>query len=162
MARVTVEDCIKKIENRFELVLIAANRARVLANGVEPTIPEDNDKPGVISLREIADETIPIEQLRNNVIKSFQSYPEEITNEENSSESESDNEENSSESDNEENSSESDNADDSLDNNIHADNETLDQEIKKAKEEIITDDESLSEHSSVEESDNIQKEQIKE
>ena len=147
MARVTVEDCIKKIENRFELVLIAANRARVLANGVEPTIPEDNDKPGVISLREIADETIPIEQLRTNVIKSFQSYPEEITNEENSSESESDNEENS---------SESDNADDSLDNNIHADNETLDQEIKKAKEEIITDDESLSEHSSVEESDNIQ------
>ena len=48
MARVTVEDCIKKIENRFELVLIAANRARVLANGVEPTIPEDNDKPGVV------------------------------------------------------------------------------------------------------------------
>ena len=153
MARVTVEDCIEKIENRFELVLIAANRARVLANGVEPTIPEDNDKPGVISLREIADETIPIEQLRKNVIKSFQSYPEEITNEENSSESESDNEENS---------SESDNADDSLDNNIHADNETLDQEIKKAKEEIITDDENLSENSSVEESDNIQEEQIKE
>tara|TARA_Y100000590_G_scaffold337398_1_gene384351 strand:- start:9201 stop:9662 length:462 start_codon:yes stop_codon:yes gene_type:complete len=153
MARVTVEDCIEKIENRFELVLIAANRARVLANGVEPTIPEDNDKPGVISLREIADETIPIEQLRTNVIKSFQSYPEEITNEENSSESESDNEENS---------SESDNADDSLDNNINADNETLDQEIKQAKEEIITDDESLSENSSVEESDNIQEEQIKE
>ena len=112
MARVTVEDCIEKIENRFELVLIAANRARVLANGVEPTIPEDNDKPGVISLREIADETIPIEQLRKNVIKSFQSYPEEITNEENSSESESDNEKNS---------SESDNADESLDNKIHAD-----------------------------------------
>ena len=153
MARVTVEDCIKKIENRFELVLIAANRARVLANGVEPTIPEDNDKPGVISLREIADETIPIEQLRNNVIKSFQSYPEEITNEENSSESESDNEKNS---------SESDNADESLDNKIHADNETLDQEIKQAKEEIITGDENLSENSSVEESDNIQEEQIKE
>ena len=153
MARVTVEDCIEKIENRFELVLIAANRARVLANGVEPTIPEDNDKPGVISLREIADETIPIEQLRNNVIKSFQSYPEEITNEENSSESESDNEKNS---------SESDNADESLDNKIHADNETLDQEIKQAKEEIITGDENLSENSSVDESDNIQEEQIKE
>ncbi len=141
MARVTVEDCIEKIENRFELVLIAANRARVLANGVEPTIPEDNDKPGVISLREIADETIPIEQLRTNVIKSFQSYPEEITNEENSSDS-----------DNEENSLESDNADSSLDNNIHADSETLDQETKQVKEEIITDDENLSENSSVEES----------
>lgn len=55
MARVTVEDCIDKIENRFQLVLVAARRARQLAMGMEPQVPWENDKPTVVALRELAD-----------------------------------------------------------------------------------------------------------
>ena len=58
MARVTVEDCLEHIDNRFELVRIASKRARQLANGVEPTVPWDNDKPTVVALREIAEGNI--------------------------------------------------------------------------------------------------------
>ena len=76
MARVTVEDCILKVDDRFELVLLAAHRARMIFNGDEPTLEKDNDKPPVIALREIADETISIEELKENVIKSYQLYLE--------------------------------------------------------------------------------------
>jgi len=55
MARVTVEDCLENVDNRFELVLMAARRARHLAHGKEPRVPEDNDKPTVIALREVAE-----------------------------------------------------------------------------------------------------------
>lgn len=55
MARVTVEDCMDYVDNRFDLVLLATKRARQLANGVEPLLPWDNDKPTVMALREIAD-----------------------------------------------------------------------------------------------------------
>ncbi|ADC72493.1 DNA-directed RNA polymerase, omega subunit [Thioalkalivibrio sp. K90mix] len=55
MARVTVEDCLEKVDNRFELVLMAARRARHIAHGKEPRVSEDNDKPTVIALREIAE-----------------------------------------------------------------------------------------------------------
>ncbi len=55
MARITIEDCLESIENRFELVLTATKRARQIANGSEPLVPEENDKPTVIALREIAD-----------------------------------------------------------------------------------------------------------
>lgn len=58
MARLTVEDCLDNVENRFELVLVAAQRARQLAMGAEPLVPEDNDKPTVIALREIAENLI--------------------------------------------------------------------------------------------------------
>ena len=54
MARVTVEDCLDKVENRFELVLVAAKRARQIERGAEPTVPRENDKPTVIALRELA------------------------------------------------------------------------------------------------------------
>lgn len=54
MARITVEDCLENVDNRFQLVLVAAKRARQLANGAEPCVPRENDKPTVISLREIA------------------------------------------------------------------------------------------------------------
>ncbi|MBK1716209.1 DNA-directed RNA polymerase subunit omega [Thiocystis violacea] len=54
MARITVEDCLNHVDNRFDLVLLATKRARQLANGVEPTLPWENDKPTVMSLREIA------------------------------------------------------------------------------------------------------------
>ncbi len=58
MARVTVEDCLEKINNRFELVLLAAKRARLIANGQEPLVEEENDKPTVLALREIAEGVI--------------------------------------------------------------------------------------------------------
>ncbi len=55
MARITVEDCLENVDNRFQLVLVATKRARQLANGVEPFLPWENDKPTVVALREIAD-----------------------------------------------------------------------------------------------------------
>ncbi len=72
MARITVEDCVDKFPSRFELVLVASQRARELHSGETPTIDRDNDKNTVIALREIADITIPIEQMRDNVIVGFQ------------------------------------------------------------------------------------------
>lgn len=58
MARITVEDCLENVDNRFELVLLAARRARQISKGADPLLPEDNDKPTVIALREIADNLI--------------------------------------------------------------------------------------------------------
>ena len=58
MARITVEDCLENVENRFELVLLAARRARQISRGADPLVPEDNDKPTVIALREIADNLV--------------------------------------------------------------------------------------------------------
>ena len=72
MARITVEDCIDKFESRFELVLVASNRARKLHSGESPTVEKDNDKPTVISLREIADETISIDSLKDKLIQEYQ------------------------------------------------------------------------------------------
>ena len=64
MARITVEDCLPNVENIFQLVLLAATRARRLANGAEPTVPWENDKPTVVALREIAEGNITPEMLR--------------------------------------------------------------------------------------------------
>ena len=72
MARITVEDCVDKFPSRFELVLVASQRARELHSGETPTIDKDNDKNTVIALREIADITIPIEKMKENVIEGFQ------------------------------------------------------------------------------------------
>ena len=72
MARITVEDCIDKFESRFELVLVASNRARKLHSGEDPTVEKDNDKNTVIALREIADETIPIDEMKNSLIQEYQ------------------------------------------------------------------------------------------
>ena len=58
MARITVEDCLDHVDNRFELVLLAARRARQISRGADPMVPEDNDKPTVIALREIADNLV--------------------------------------------------------------------------------------------------------
>jgi len=82
MARVTVEDCIEKIPNRFDLVLAAAQRARDLSSGNPLTIDRDNDKNPVVALREIADETVDPDFLRDEIIKGLQklSTPE-ISNE---------------------------------------------------------------------------------
>ena len=63
MARITVEDCLDRINNRFEMVLTATKRARQVANGAEPMVEEENDKPTVIALREIADGLIDLENV---------------------------------------------------------------------------------------------------
>ncbi len=76
MARVTVEDCVQKIPNRFELVLLAAQRARNLSRGEELTIDRDNDKNPVVALREIAGETIELPRLEQDLIKSLSRAPE--------------------------------------------------------------------------------------
>ena len=72
MARVTVEDCIDKVSNRFELVLIAAHRARMISGGIEPSIDRDNDKNPVLALREIALETVTFDELMEFTIESHQ------------------------------------------------------------------------------------------
>ena len=72
MARITVEDCIDKFESRFELVLVASNRARKLHSGENPTVEKDNDKPTVIALREIADESLSIDSLKSKLIEEYQ------------------------------------------------------------------------------------------
>ncbi len=75
MARITVEDCIDKFPNRFELVLVSSNRARKLHSGETPLVEKDNDKNTVIALREIADEHLSIEELKNNLIEEYQTVP---------------------------------------------------------------------------------------
>ncbi len=76
MARVTVEDCVDKVPNRFELVLLAAHRAREIAAGSPVTVERDNDKNPVVSLREIADETQLADGLRERMIESLQTQIE--------------------------------------------------------------------------------------
>ena len=86
MARITVEDCIDKFSSRFELVLVASQRAKQLHSGEQPTVEKQNDKNSVIALREIAETTIPISELKENVIKGYQKISiieeEEIENKE--------------------------------------------------------------------------------
>ena len=72
MARITVEDCIDKFPSRFELVLVASQRARKLHSGDEPTVEKDNDKNTVIALREIADSTLTVAEMKENLIQEFQ------------------------------------------------------------------------------------------
>ncbi|MBB3859885.1 DNA-directed RNA polymerase subunit omega [Novosphingobium hassiacum] len=72
MARVTVEDCVDKIPNRFDLVLLAAERARAISGGAELTIDRDRDKNPVVALREIAEETVRPTVLKENLIQSLQ------------------------------------------------------------------------------------------
>ena len=72
MARVTVEDCIEKIPNRFDLVIAAAQRSREISNGMPIEIDRDNDKNPVVALREIADETIDIDRVEETLVKSLQ------------------------------------------------------------------------------------------
>ncbi len=76
MARVTVEDCIDKVENRFDLVLLAAHRARMISSGSPITLDRDNDKNPVVALREIADETISPGDLKEELLHSLQKYVE--------------------------------------------------------------------------------------
>lgn len=72
MARVTVEDCVLRIPNRFELVMMAGQRAREVASGAPLTVDRDNDKNPVVALREIADETVSLEGLRESLVRGHQ------------------------------------------------------------------------------------------
>lgn len=76
MARVTVEDCVLKIPNRFELVMLASQRSRDIASGATLSIDRDNDKNPVVALREIADETVSLEALRTSLIQGLQKHVE--------------------------------------------------------------------------------------
>ena len=76
MARVTVEDCLEKVENRFDLVLLASHRARMISSGAPITVDRDNDKNPVVALREIADETVSPGDLKEDLIHSLQKYVE--------------------------------------------------------------------------------------
>ena len=76
MARVTVEDCVMKVPNRFELVLVAAQRARDIASGTPISVDRDNDKNPVVALREIADATIEVDGLKNALVTGLQKQPE--------------------------------------------------------------------------------------
>jgi DNA-directed RNA polymerase subunit omega len=76
MARVTVEDCIDKVDNRFDLVLLAAHRARSISSGAPISVERDNDKNPVVALREIAEQTVVPEDLHEDLIHSLQKYVE--------------------------------------------------------------------------------------
>ncbi|GIK96715.1 MAG: hypothetical protein BroJett029_09240 [Alphaproteobacteria bacterium] len=76
MARVTVEDCVQKIPNRFELVMLAGQRARDVSAGAPLTVDRDNDKNPVVALREIADETIDLDSLRTSLVQGLQKHVE--------------------------------------------------------------------------------------
>ncbi len=78
MARVTVQDCVKIIENRFELILLASERARNLSKGAEPLLERDRDKNPVVALREIAEEVLNLEDTETDLIKGLQKYHEEV------------------------------------------------------------------------------------
>jgi DNA-directed RNA polymerase subunit omega len=82
MARVTVEDCIEKVPSRFELVVLAAKRTRQITAGAAPTVERNNDKNPVIALREIAEETISLEDLKESLIASYRQYSPMEENEE--------------------------------------------------------------------------------
>ncbi len=76
MARVTVEDCVTKVPNRFELVMMAAQRSRNISAGSPLTLERDNDKNPVVALREIAEETIELKELNNTLVRSLQKHVE--------------------------------------------------------------------------------------
>lgn len=76
MARVTVEDCVQKVPNRFDLVMLSARRARDVSDGAPITLDRDNDKNPVVALREIADGTIGVEEMREQTIQAYQRHIE--------------------------------------------------------------------------------------
>ncbi len=78
MARVTVEDCVKIVESRFELILIASERARLLSKGAQPLLDRDRDKNPVVALREIAESLLDLEQTKETLVKGLQKYHEEV------------------------------------------------------------------------------------
>ena len=155
MARITVEDCVDKFPSRFELVLVASQRARKLYSGDEPKVEKDNDKNTVIALREIADSAISVNDMKENLVTEYQTVT--------ISDEESENLELENESNSEEDEKNLDNTKDQ--NEIKSSSDQVEQEIKeltsaneeelKEQYEITEDPSNLAEESS---SANIQKE----
>ena len=83
MARVTVEDCIKIVDSRFELILLASERARTLSKGAQPLLERDRDKNPVVALREIAEKVLDLEETKAGLVKGLQKYHEEVLTEPN-------------------------------------------------------------------------------
>ena len=83
MARVTVEDCIKVVDSRFELILLASERARTLSKGAQPLLDRDRDKNPVVALREIAEKVLDLEETKAGLVKGLQKYHEEVLTEPN-------------------------------------------------------------------------------
>ena len=83
MARVTVEDCIRIVESRFELILLASERARTLSKGAQPLLERDRDKNPVVALREIAEKVLDLEETKAGLVKGLQKYHEEVLTEPN-------------------------------------------------------------------------------
>ena len=131
MARITVEDCIDKFPSRFELVLVASNRARKLHSGENPIVEKDNDKNTVIALREISKETLSIEELKNDLIEEYQtitfSEDEEINENIENSEDNSENDSNLIEANIEENKSDENIISDEVEENKSDENIILDE-----------------------------------
>ncbi len=78
MARVTVEDCVRVVDSRFELILLASERARSLAKGVQPLLDRDRDKNPVVALREIAEGVLNLDEIKTDLVKGLQKYHEEV------------------------------------------------------------------------------------
>ena len=78
MARVTVEDCVKIVESRFELILLASERARTLSKGAQPLLDRDRDKNPVVALREIAEQVLNLDDIKAGLVKGLQKYHEEV------------------------------------------------------------------------------------
>ncbi len=78
MARVTVEDCVKVVESRFELILLASERSRSLSKGAQPLLDRDRDKNPVVALREIAERVLDLEETKAELVKGLQKYHEEV------------------------------------------------------------------------------------
>jgi len=78
MARVTVEDCVKVVESRFELILLASERSRSLSKGAQPLLDRDRDKNPVVALREIAERVLDLEETKAGLVKGLQKYHEEV------------------------------------------------------------------------------------
>ena len=133
MARITVEDCIDKFDSRFELVLVAANRARKLHTGEEPTVERDNDKNTVIALREIAEESISAEEFKQHLVEEYQTISP-IDEDEHGLELNEDNIDNEVQSDNEP--AESDNSDGVILSNLYSEDVT--EENNEMESESIT------------------------
>ena len=76
MARVTVEDCVLKVSNRFELVMMASQRSRDITSGSDISVERDNDKNPLVALRELADETVPLDELSDSVVRGLQKHVE--------------------------------------------------------------------------------------
>ena len=126
MARITVEDCIDKFPSRFELVLVASNRARRLFSGENPTVEKDNDKHTVIALREIASQTITSEQLKNDLIEEYQTVT--FSDEENLNELNQDNDE------------EENNSDQLLENQKNVEDNSSENDVKDVLEDQSSDE----------------------